>query len=394
MATGELLVPDFEKDPGNVGLFERVLAKLPLADAVRERNPLTGRLEFVAPPGTAFRISGEFMLDTDQNDIVIWGPPQESRAMIAKRVAEMSDFEREHPFRRDDDPEAAPNDFIGTRLSVSINRRFLGDAVPGREQWQPKPRSNSSDSDRPEVIVHIFGQTEAWYETGLTNHNWRVTDGAAWEIDLFDIPNALDYWRTVKGKGDFLAATVELVPYEASQPQVKVVEVSEDDKKLWHPDPYGTTVDETIAYYADKDDFRRLYHRVPTVDALEEERTAFMRQRRREGRPFLDDPLRHCKILEGDVYQPSVLDLDEVAARAEESCNEPPKSYSSALRQQDRAFAHRHREKRIKQLQETLAVIVGNVSLHELVRENSSDVWIEREMAPYECHYSRYDEPF
>lgn len=338
-----LFVPKdtFDRQPALV--FENVLAELPLKGCELQRNPLTGHLEYIAPAGMAFRMSGRFTLDSDQSDIALWGPPQASEDLQAARHAPKYDEDGSTYYDVDDD-RAPVAEFVGHRLTVSVNQRFMGQPEPPRDDWVKHYGRRDSDHDRPDIEVHIFGQPQAWCETGLRDYVWQRAEGVhVYDIGLFPMPNAILNWQTPEARAEFEHLNIELIPYDYPPPVIQVVQRPARDDGIWEPSASG---------------------------------------------PGMSDDLL---VLESDRYAPAAISLDDVAELAKQKST-VPLGYFESQYQESLDHAARLRATHLRRLSETLVVVEGSAPLSQAVSAHASTGWLERAMAVYDSR-PRYDYP-
>ena len=106
------------------------------------------------------------------------------------------------------------------------------------------------------------------------------------------------------------------------------------------------------------------------------ERLEFIRERRLEGRPLSDDPLKNLRIIqEGERGVPL---LEELAIQVQDTPK--PRSWIEAERLHDQRDANRRRQNRAEELRATVAVIAGSTTLSEAVELYASYDWLEREL--------------
>lgn len=379
----EIFIPEKGRSE-DMQLRERVFEELGVDGFERRKNPLTHVTEIIAPVGMGFELDGEFLLSSDQNDIVVWGCPIPSTAMRDKEGSGWEDYGDDTA-----DIGEVPDTYVGTRLSIAIrhpNRRTYNQG-DGWARYYPKQwYHDDSDSDRPLVELHVSGPMTAWYESGLIDFSWQKGNNVLdWQIEMVDIPNGLFYWQIPVAEGDHLKTSLHVVPHVPAQPEFAVVERTEYDDTLW-VQSIGLSDDVFSEHSSWLGNYnvhhgRDLFEPVP-----EDEHHEFMRYMRAIGHVMARDPLKNFKLFRNGPYE-SQVDFDDLGTLVEQTkrAGQKPPTYREAEEAHDRYQRKVSWREHEKKLRSTIAVAAGNMSLHQLARENSGD-WLAVERKHHYNH--------
>jgi hypothetical protein len=270
--------------------------------AMHYSGMIDGEVQYVAPTGKAFRMTGEFYYDSDNSDIADWGPPIASKQKLLREVAETPRFQQllelaggDHDkvisfmqeidpqsdgwFDDDEDivdftPEDQPgDDFIGKRLVI---------------------RRANDEAGQPSYELCVKGEIDAWAEDALMPVELPISSQSeVKEHYLADLPMAFTRWRQAIGRGLLGKCGIEQIDFEDTNPVISLPATRVDTNKLWVPrDVTSMDLAKHRAELAGKE---------LSQDELERFAAAIRREYQGSRFGLADDPLRHFTISQPEL---------------------------------------------------------------------------------------------
>lgn len=215
-------------------LLDDAKARLPLSGCTTERNNLLcnyesfGEIEYVAPHGKGFRITGQFTVWGESDDVTYShsSPPDVSRELYEanirdklQRMAKVSgrsyeDLLEESIENAREDlgyTQTLPSEFMGKRLALRI--------------------------DDKELLVCIKGPVHADAEGALAKYDIPFNaDNPATDTYVVPVPLRFWHWERSIALARVADCQVELVDYDEPAPELYIPRHHEDEVGLWTPD--------------------------------------------------------------------------------------------------------------------------------------------------------------
>ncbi len=322
-----LILPRGDDYTAPIEAMERALSSLPLEDCELRRNAETGTLEFHAPAGKAFRLTGPELYQ-DRFKPFACESRAEATGSIPKDPLAVEDRDRW---------EADIGEHIARRLTVRVNHHVLGHMSLPQEEWTPYPYSVSSDD--VQVNVLLLDEPQAWTETVLRALPWKVNNSSyarKHEYIVEDGQHQRIGCRQAFIVGDLDKSSVELVDidYDSLLPSDDKVR-STDGRELQiagQPSPRITDLATDIYGGMEADSYDEHWmsrfqeaYRLGEIDDQQTRVEILWPSRRNiidyEGervheRPFADDPLRDFDVIVAkNGILPDVSRLLEIVKR-------------------------------------------------------------------------------
>lgn len=270
--------------------LEQIFKTIPAEQCSLKRNETTGELGWYAPSGFAFRVTGQFIVDSDQENMVFKYKPQDSADMvIAEHRALYQDY---YEWTAGDKEQAlallvedledysgeyeAPEFFIGKWLVMSPN-------IDGSDC-----SIDSSPTTAP--TLKIKKEVHSWYDRDYLERIDNLTPGAA-------KPNPCTF-ESAQGFVEWMQYYAELIPEHS---KVELVEAEEEIPEFFVPEPVDHTevvLPMEVSFPGmTSEEYCDWYGKMMNIEYTEGDRIALMRERRLQGFPFSDDPLKDLLIV-------------------------------------------------------------------------------------------------
>lgn len=285
-------------------LVAQVHEELPLEDAAVSRDDVTEDIIYKPPPGKAFRMTGDFSIYCDSNDVP--GEPTNSVARIKREHADLLDefleetkgdevealqltYDEVYSYRlfSADEHVEQVHDFIGILLCIEV---FGG------------------KDDRPSrASISLRQITDARVANEFVGIN-LAQEGQRENIIYFPMSRSGVEWFSLQALGDFGECAIELVDYEEPEPEPVLDAEQSEAKELYVP-KNGATSDDIINY-------RNMSLRLSlSPQEREEWKRQIVREYREVRMPLEDDPLKDLIIIEGEIAN----DLEALVEAVRES---------------------------------------------------------------------------
>lgn len=260
----------YKEEIASLDQVQSVVRTLPLERCSFEQNPITQEFGWRAPNGFGFRMTRQFQVDSEQEDITHWYRPQESRDLFLTQNRQRY---RELLLEMDGSEELALEELLSEEEEyegeLDLPESFIG-------RWfvvRPNP-----------LTVFVKEDIRAWYVAD-TLRVPNVTEDPDKKVPAtFMSKEITPVWKQYYAAGVPGLFEIELVDVPEVAPKLLL---PKQDEEIVLPFEYMPvrTAKVTCEYYM--------------IEPTEENILSFMRSRRLQGMPFEDDPLRDLIILTG-----------------------------------------------------------------------------------------------
>ncbi len=208
--------------------LREIFVALPLDSCTLEPNPVTGETGWRAPEGFAFRLTGQFRIDSTQTDPMYWYRPQESRELL---IAE--------------NPEAYKNCMREAETDEEYALYLLLERIQDYHGELDAPTSFTGKwlvVDRDNEGICVKSDVHAWYDQQTIGiiHNITpdVKDG---QSVVFESNEGFIAWKQLFASAILGKCKIELVEQADQKPEffipepadTKTIVTAEPARYLW-----------------------------------------------------------------------------------------------------------------------------------------------------------------